>query len=344
MQYTRLGHTGLVVSRLCLGCMSFGSDPAPGYEWVLPEDASRPIIRAALEAGINFFDTANAYSRGTSEVITGRALGDFARRDEIVLATKAFAPWSRGPNAVGLSRKALFQAIDDSLARLGTDYVDLFQIHRWDHATPIEETMEALHDIVKSGRARYIGASSMHAWQFAKAQHVAALNGWTRFVSMQPQVSLLYREEEREMIPQCIDMGVGVLPWSPLARGRLTRPWDTATARSGTDQFGRMLFGRSEENDRAVVEALQQVAADLGRPMAEVAMAWLLARPGITAPIVGVTKLAQLADAVAAFDLLLDAETIARLEAPYEPHPVVGLAMPLPSAFAVTVKAGANGA
>ena len=338
MQYTRLGHTGLVVSRLCLGCMSFGDPSRGGHGWVVQEEDSRSIIRAALEAGINFFDTANSYSAGSSEEITGRALKDFARRDEMVIATKAWGPWRSAPNTGGLSRKALFQAVDDSLARLGTDYVDLFQIHRWDSETPIEETMEALHDIVKSGRARYIGASSMHAWQFAKAQHIAALNGWTKFVSMQPQVSLVYREEEREMIPQCVDMGVAVLPWSPLARGMLARPFDTRTERSTTDEFGKYLFARTAENDRAVVDALQQVAADLGKPMAQVAMAWLLARPGITAPIVGVTRLAQLGDAVAAIDLTLGAETIKKLESPYVPREVVGLALPMSFRGQVSVR------
>lgn len=326
MQYTRLGRTGLTVSRLCLGCMSFGNPDRGGHGWVLPEDQSREIIRTALEGGINFFDTANGYSGGSSEEITGRALKDFARRDEIVLATKAFAPWRSAPNTGGLSRKALFHAIDDSLARLGTDYVDLFQIHRWDPSTQIEETMEALHDIVKSGRVRYLGASSMYAWQFAKAQHVADAHGWTRFVSMQPQVSLVYREEEREMIPQCIDMGVAVLPWSPLARGMLTRPYGMHTARSETDKYSQYLFARTAESDRAVVEAVEQVAASTGKSMAEVAMAWLLGKPGITAPIVGVTKAAHLTDALAAMNVTLGAEQIAALEAPYTPRPVAGLA------------------
>jgi aryl-alcohol dehydrogenase-like predicted oxidoreductase len=337
MDYVTLGRTGLVVSRICLGCMSFGEASRGGHQWVLPENESRPIIRKALEAGINFFDTANAYSGGSSEEITGRALKDFARRDEIVLATKAYMPWRSSPNTGGLSRKALFQAIDDSLARLGTDYVDLFQIHRWDHNTPIEETMEALHDIVRSGRARYIGASSMHAWQFAKAQHVAASNGWTRFVSMQPQVSLNYREEEREMIPQCIDMGVAVLPWSPLARGMLTRPFDEKTRRSESDAFGKILFGRSEANDRLVVTTLEEVAGALGVPMAQAAMAWLLGKPGITAPIVGVTKPAQLDDAIAALAVNLSPEQVAALEAPYVPRAVVGLAPPLALGGTVSV-------
>ena len=339
MQYTRLGQTGLIVSRLCLGCMSFGDAARSRHTWVIPEEDSRAIIRSALESGINFFDTANEYAGGSSEEITGRALNDFARRDEIVLATKAFSPWRGAPNTGGLSRKALFQAVDDSLKRLGTDYVDLFQIHRWDYNTPVEETMEALHDIVKSGRARYIGASSMFAWQFAKAQHVAALNGWTRFVSMQPQVNLVYREEEREMIPQCIDMGVAVLPWSPLARGMLTRPPGETTTRSETDLFSKYLYARPADNDRLVVAAVQAVAAEAGLPMAQVAMAWLLGKPGITAPIVGVTRIGQLADALAALDVQLDAQQVERLEAPYAPHPVAGFAPPMPVGGAVSVKA-----
>jgi aryl-alcohol dehydrogenase-like predicted oxidoreductase len=339
MQYTRLGRTGLVVSRLCLGCMSFGDPSRGGHGWVLPEEDGRSIIRAALEAGINFFDTANVYSGGSSEEITGRALRDFARRDEIVLATKAHGPWRNAPNTSGLSRKSLMQAIDDSLTRLGTDYVDLFQTHRWDHETPIEETMEALHDIVKAGKARYIGASSMHAWQFAKAQRVAALNGWTEFVSMQPQVSLVYREEEREMIPQCIDMGVAVLPWSPLARGMLTRPFDVKTQRSQTDQFSKYLFTRTAENDRVIVEAVEAVSTAIGKPMAQVAMAWLLSKPGITSPIVGVTKLGQLDDAVAALEVSLDEPLIRQLEQPYLPREVVGLALPGTFRGRVSVKA-----
>ncbi len=338
MQYTRLGQTGLIVSRLCLGCMSFGDAARSRHTWVIPEDESRAIIRSALESGINFFDTANEYAGGSSEEITGRALNDFARRDEIVLATKAFSPWRGAPNTGGLSRKALFQAIDDSLKRLGTDYVDLFQIHRWDYNTPIEETMEALHDIVKSGRARYIGASSMFAWQFTKAQHVAALNGWTRFVSMQPQVNLVYREEEREMIPQCIDMGVAVLPWSPLARGMLARPPGEKTARSETDLFSKHLYARTAENDLLVVEAVQDVAAEAAAPMAQVAMAWLLGKPGITAPIVGVTRIGQLKDALAALDLNLSAAQVERLEAPYAPHPVAGLAPPMKPGGTVSLR------
>ncbi len=324
MKYTSLGRTGLNVSRLCLGCMSFGEPDRGRHEWSLPEEPSREIIRKAAEAGINFFDTANEYSAGSSEEILGRALRDFTRRDEIVVATKAFAPWRKAPNAGGLSRKALFQAIDDSLQRLGMDYVDLYQVHRWDPQTPIEETMEALHDIVKAGKVRYIGASSMHAWQFAKAQYLAQAHGWTRFVSMQPQVNLVYREEEREMLPLCLDQGVGVLPWSPLARGMLTRPWGTSTARSKTDQFGHFLYSQNADNDRQIVEALEDVARARGLPMAQVDMAWLLHKPAISSAIVGVTKAAQLDDALAALAIPLDADEIAALEKPYFPHRPVG--------------------
>ncbi|MEF2070976.1 aldo/keto reductase [Consotaella aegiceratis] len=341
MQYTNLGRTGLTVSRLCLGCMSFGVSSMGTHEWTLDEATSRPFFRQALEAGINFFDTANVYSAGTSEEITGRALKDMARRDEIVLATKVHGIWRNAPNTRGLSRKAIFQAIDDSLKRLGTDYVDLYQIHRWDFFTPIEETMEALHDLVKAGKTRYIGASSMEAWRFAKAQHVAEKNGWTRFVTMQPQVNLIYREEEREMIPLCIDQGVGVIPWSPLGRGKVTRPWDESTARSETDQFGKSIYGATTEQDRKVVEAVQAVASERGVPMAQVALAWLLAKPGITAPIVGATKERHIVDAVAALDLTLTPEEIARLEAPYVPHPVTGIGKPLPFEGQVSVVDGA---
>ncbi|WP_242124041.1 aldo/keto reductase [Sphingobium sp. Sx8-8] len=337
MQYRTLGRSGLVVSRICLGCMSFGEPGLGRHQWVLPPEESRVIVRDALERGINFFDTANEYAAGSSERIIGKALNDFARRDEIVLATKAFSPWRDAPNTGRLSRKALFQAIDDSLKRLGTDYVDLYQIHRFDEGTPIEETMEALHDIVKSGRVRYIGASSMWAWQFAKAQHVAERNGWTKFISMQPQVNLVYREEEREMIPLCIDQGVGVMPWSPLARGMLTRDWNEKTKRSETDLFGKFLYGATEENDRSIVEAVGRVASARGLPRAQVALAWLLGKPGITAPIIGSTKVAQIADAVAALDVQLDASEVEALEAPYLPHPVVGLAPLMPLGGKVSV-------
>jgi len=326
VHYTLLGRSGLRVSRICLGCMSFGVGGQGTHGWTLDEEASRPFFRQALEAGVNFFDTANMYSAGTSEEITGRALRDFARRDEVVVATKAFAPWRNAPNTGGLSRKALFESVDQSLRRLGTDYIDLYQIHRFDHETPIEETMEALHDIVKSGRVRYLGASSMEAWRFAKMQQVAKENGWTRFVSMQPQVNLVYREEEREMIPLCLDQGVGVIPWSPLARGMLTRDWSEKTTRSETDQFSKMIYDKTAEQDRKVVETVSAVATERGIPRAQIALAWLLAKPGITAPIVGATKATHLADAIAALDVTLSKEDVERLEAPYIPHEVVGLA------------------
>jgi aryl-alcohol dehydrogenase-like predicted oxidoreductase len=324
MHYSRLGQTGLKVSPLCLGCMSFG-DPGQGaHPWVLDEDASRPILRRAVEAGINFFDTANVYAGGASEEITGRALKDFARRDELVIATKAWGTWGKGPNQGGLSRKALMQAIDDSLRRLGTDYVDLYQIHRWDPETPIEETLEALDDIVRAGKARYIGASSIYAWQFQKALALSKANGWARFVSMQNHLNLLYREEEREMMPLCRDAGIGVIPWSPLARGRLTRPWGATTERLESDKFGKMLYARTEDADRAVVGAVEALATARGLPMAQVALAWVMAKPGVTAPIVGVTSLAQLEDAIATLDVKLASDEIASIEAAYVPHPVLG--------------------
>lgn len=324
MDYTRLGRTGLEVSRLCLGCMSYG-DPGRGtHPWTLGEAESRPFIRKALDLGINFFDTANVYSDGSSEEIVGRALKEYARRDEIVLATKVHGRMRPGPNGAGLSRKAILSEIDNSLRRLGTDYVDLYQIHRWDPETPIEETLEALRDVVKAGKARYIGASSMHAWQFAKALYLADRHGWTRFVSMQNYVNLLYREEEREMLPLCRAEGVGVIPWSPLARGRLTRDWDETSARSETDEFGKTLYAATAEADREVVEAVAAVARARGVPRAQVALAWVLQQPGITAPIVGATKIEHLDDAVAALSLQLTAEEIAALEAPYVPHRVTG--------------------
>ena len=321
MQYTKLGSTGLDVSRICLGCMSYG-DPARGsHPWTLPEDDSRPHLQRAVELGINFWDTADEYSDGSSEEIVGRALRDFANRDEIVLATKVYYPGSRGQNGGGLSRKAIMQGIDRSLRRLGSDYVDLYQIHRWDPRTPIEETMRALDDIVRAGKVRYIGASSMYAWQFSKAQYTASANGWTRFVTMQNQYSLLYREEEREMLPLCRDMGVGVIPWSPLARGRLTRDWDETTARTATDAYGSRLFLTAE---RTIVDRVAEIAAARGVPRAQVALAWVLQQPGISAPIVGATKTAHLDDAVAALDLELTAEECARLAEPYRPRPVTG--------------------
>jgi aryl-alcohol dehydrogenase (NADP+) len=321
MKYVKLGRTGLDVSRICLGCMSFGDPGRGGHPWSLDEEASRPLIRQAIEAGINFFDTANVYSLGSSEEITGRALKDFAKRDEIVLATKVFSTMRDEPNGTGLSRKAIMTEIDHSLTRLGTDYVDLYQIHRWDRRTPAEETMEALHDVVKAGKARYIGASSMYAWQFAKAQHVAEVNGWTKFVSMQNHYNLIYREEEREMLPLCRDQGVGVIPWSPLARGRLTRDWDTSTARSETDPFGQNLY---VAEDQQVHEQVVEVAKARGIPRAQVALAWILGRPGITAPIVGVTKPSHLEDAVAALSVELTRQETEQLEKPYVPHRIAG--------------------
>ena len=321
MQYVKLGSTGLDVSRICLGCMTYGVPDRGAHEWTLDEDASRPLIRQALEAGINFFDTANVYSDGTSEEIVGRALRDFARRDEIVLATKVHGRMRPGPNGGGLSRKAIMTEIDNSLRRLGTDYVDLYQIHRWDPHTPIEETMEALHDVVKAGKARYIGASSMYAWQFSKAQYTAELGGWTRFVSMQNHYNLLYREEEREMLPLCADQGVGVLPWSPLARGRLTRDWGTETGRSATDEFGSRLY---QDSDRVIVEAVSRIAQERGVPRAQVALAWLLDQDTVTAPIVGASKPGHLQDAVAALELQLTDKEIEQLEEPYVPHAVSG--------------------
>jgi aryl-alcohol dehydrogenase-like predicted oxidoreductase len=324
MQTTRLGRTGLTVSRICLGCMTYGVPDRGAHPWTLDEAASRPLIRQAIERGINFFDTANAYSDGTSEEIVGRALRDFARRDEIVVATKVRYASRQAPNVGGLSRKAILHEIDASLKRLGMDYVDLYQIHRADPHTPIEETMEALHDVVKSGKAHYLGASSMFAWQFAKAQQVAKENGWTRFISMQPELSLLYREEEREMLPLCIDQGVGVIPWSPLARGRLARPWGEHTPRIASDAFGATLFAHTEANDREVAQALESVAAQRGASRAQVALAWLLRKPGVTAPIIGASRTGHLDDAVAALSLELSAAEITALEAPYRPHAVVG--------------------
>jgi len=324
MEYTKLGTTGLDVSRLCLGCMTYGVPDRGNHAWTLDEEASRPILRHAIEAGINFFDTANVYSDGTSEEIVGRALKEFARRDEIVLATKVHGRMRRGPNGAGLSRKAIMAEIDDSLRRLGTDYVDLYQIHRFDHDVPIEETLEALHDVVKAGKARYIGASSMFAWQFATMLHVAEANGWTRFVTMQDYLNLLYREEEREMLPLCAAEGIGVIPWSPLARGRLTRDWDNATERSRTDEFGRTLYEHTADADRKVVDTVAAVAHERGVPRAQIALAWVLAKSEVSAPIVGASKIAHLDDAVAALDLVLSDDEIGRLEAPYVPHPVVG--------------------
>ncbi len=324
MKYKNLGNTGLKISELCLGCMTFGVPERGDHPWTLPEEQSRALIRQAVDAGINYFDTANTYSDGTSEEIVGRALKDFIRRDEAVIATKVYFPMHKGPNGGGLSRKAIFAEIDASLRRLGTDYVDLYQIHRWDYSTPIEETLEALHDIVKSGKARYIGASSMHAWQFSKALHVARQHGWTAFVSMQNHYNLLYREEEREMMPLCAAERIAVVPWSPLARGRLTRAWETETARSRTDEYGNKLYETTGESDRKVVEQVAAISAARAVPKAQVALAWIAHKPFVTAPIVGASKPQHLEDAVGALNLRLDAAEIARLEAPYVPHPVVG--------------------
>ena len=322
MRYKKLGTTGLDVSALALGCMTFG-DPARGnHPWSLPEDESRPIIKQALEAGITFFDTANVYSDGSSEEIVGRALHDFADRDAVVIATKVHGVMRPGPNGRGLSRKAILTEIDHSLRRLGTDYVGLYQIHRWDGHTPVEETLEALHDVVKAGKARYIGASSMFAWQFSKALYLQRLNGWTRFVTMQDHYNLLNREEEREMLPLCADQGVGALPWSPLARGKLTRDWDTTTERSQTDEFGKTLY--VEQSDRAVADAVARVAEARGVPRAQVALAWVSSNPVVTAPIVGARTPKHLEDAVASLDIALTDEEREQLESPYVPHPIVG--------------------
>jgi 1-deoxyxylulose-5-phosphate synthase len=324
VDYVKLGRTGLDVSRICLGCMSYGGSNRGNHAWSLDEAASRPFIRRALESGINFFDTANRYSLGSSEEILGRAIKDFARREEVVIATKVYGRMRPGPNGAGLSRKAIMAEIDASLQRLGTDYVDLYQIHRWDYDTPIEETLEALHDVVKAGKARYIGASSMHAWQFARALGIAERHGWTRFVSMQNLVNLLYREEEREMLPLCAAEGIAVIPWSPQARGRLTRDWDYTSIRTETDEaFGR-LFAKTQDADKKVVDSVAQVAAARGIPRAQVALAWLLAKPVITAPIVGATKLEHLDDALASVEVKLSTEEVASLEEPYIPHAVVG--------------------
>jgi aryl-alcohol dehydrogenase (NADP+) len=321
MDYVKLGATGMDVSRICLGCMSFGEPGRGGHPWSLPEELSRAIIRQAVEAGINYFDTANVYSAGSSVEITGRALADFAKRDDIVLATKVNGRMHDGPNGVGLSRKAILSEIDNSLRRLGTDYVDLYQIHRFDASVPPEETLEALNDVVRSGKARYIGASSMWAWQFASMLHASDRHGWARFVTMQDHYNLLYREEEREMLPLCAAEKIGAIPWSPLARGRLTRDWDEKTERSATDEFGKRLYS---EDDRTIVESVAAIADKRNVTRAQVALAWLLAKPVVTAPIVGVTKPAHLEDAIAALALELSPEEIEQLESPYEPHAVAG--------------------
>jgi len=337
MDYVNLGKSGLKVSRICLGCMTFGVPDRGDHAWTLDEEKSRPIIRQALELGINFLDTANVYSEGTSEEIVGRALRDFARRDEIVLATKVYFPVATGAinssgaganaahqNSGGLSRKAIMAEIDNSLRRLGTDYVDLYQIHRWDYRTPIEETLEALHDVVKAGKARYIGASSMHGWQFAKALYAADQHGWTRFISMQNHLNLLYREEEREMLPLCRAEGIGIIPWSPLARGRLTRDWSESSARQESDLFAAKLYKATEDADRRVIARVAEIAAKRGVPRAQVALAWVAQKSPVTAPIIGASKPQHLDDAVAALSLNLTADEIAALEEPYVPHAVVG--------------------
>ena len=324
MEYLNLGNTGLKVSRLCLGCMTYGVPERGSHPWSLPEEQSRPFFQRALELGVNFFDTANVYSDGTSEEITGRALRDFAPREEVVIATKVHGRMRPGPNGAGLSRKAIFAEIDASLRRLGTDYVDLYQIHRFDKETPIEETLEALHDVVKAGKARYIGASSMYAWQFSKSLYLADKHGWTRFVSMQNHYNLLYREEEREMMNLCADQNIGVIPWSPLARGRLTRSWDDITERSQTDEFGKTLYRQAIDADKRIVERVAEVAENRGASRATVALAWMLSKPVVTSPIIGASKMHHLDDAVAAISLKLDAEEIASLEEPYVPHLVAG--------------------
>lgn len=325
MKFGKLGSTGLDVSALCLGCMTFGDANRGSHLWTLGEDDSRSLIRQAVDAGINFFDTANVYSDGHSEEIVGRALKEFTRREEVVIATKVSGRMREGANGMGLSRKAIMQEIDLSLARLGTDYVDLYQIHRFDYGTPIEETMEALHDVVKAGKVRYIGASSMYAWQFATMLHVAEANGWTRFVTMQDYVNLLYREEEREMLPLCDAEGIGVIPWSPLARGKLTRPWgEEDTTRSKTDAFTRTLGDKTDEADKKVVDAVSAVASKRGVPMAQVALAWVMAKPMVSAPIVGASKPRHIEDAVAALELGLTEDEVGLLEEHYIPHEVVG--------------------
>jgi aryl-alcohol dehydrogenase-like predicted oxidoreductase len=324
MKYTRLGHSGLNVSRICVGCMSFGNPNAGSHAWTLPEAESRPILKAAWEAGINFYDTANVYSAGSSEEIVGKILKELAPREELVIATKVHGEMRKGPNGSGLSRKAIMHEIDQSLRRLGTDYVDLYQIHRFDPETPIEETLEALHDVVRSGKARYIGASSMYAFQFAKMLATSEKHGWTRFVSMQDHLNLLFREEEREMLPLCKSEGIGVIPWSPLARGRLTRPWGTVTDRTETDEYGKSLYEGSEQTDKAIVETVARIAKERGVTPAQIGLAWVLQREPVTAPIVGATKPSHLKDAVAAVELTLSAEDVAALEAPYRPRSIAG--------------------
>jgi 1-deoxyxylulose-5-phosphate synthase len=325
VDYTKLGNTGMDVSRICLGCMGFGDAERWVHKWVLDEENSRPIIQKALELGINFFDTANVYSIGRSEEILGRTLRDFADRDEVVIATKLHGQMREGPNGAGLSRKAILSEIDHSLQRLGTEYVDLYQIHRWDYQTPIEETMEALHDVVKAGKARYIGASAMYAWQFQKALHVAETYGWTRFVSMQDHLNLIYREEEREMLPLCREEKVGVIPYSPLASGRLTRDWSSeSTLRSETDQIAKTKYDATADTDRQVVERVAELADKHEVPRVHIALAWLLQKKPVTAPIIGATKITHLEAAVGALSVTLSEDEVTYLEEPYAPHPIVG--------------------
>ena len=325
MDYARLGNTGLKVSRICLGCMGFGDAERWTHKWVLNEQDSRPVIQKALDLGINFFDTANVYSIGASEEILGRALRDFAKRDEVVIATKVHGRVHEDPNGAGLSRKAILREIDNSLRRLETDYVDLYQIHRWDYETPIEETMEALNDVVRSGKVRYIGASAMWTWQFHKALNVSDRNGWARFVSMQNHLNLIYREEEREMMPLCREEKIGVIPYSPLASGRLTRDWSPdSSLRAQTDQIQRMKYGSTEETDQQVVARVAELATKYEVPRVHIALAWLLQKSPVTAPIVGATKISHLDDAVGALAVKLSAEDVAYLEEPYVPHRVIG--------------------
>ncbi len=324
MNYKRLGHTGLEVSPITLGCMTYGGPLRGGPPWTLDEEASRPFIKKAIELGINVFDTANVYSDGASEEITGRALRDFATRDEVVIATKVFFPTRIMPNGGGLSRRAIMSEIDKSLRRLGTDYIDLYQIHRWDPQTPIEETLEALHDLVKIGKVRYIGASSMHAWQFAKAIYTSRLHGWVEFVSMQNHMNLIYREEQREMLPFCVDQGIAVLPWSPLARGRLTRAPDATTDRKQTDALAKKFYDSTDEADQRVINKVAEIAENRGVPRAQVALAWLIQTPGVTSPIIGASKPHHLDDAIAALSLSLTPDEISALESFYQPRPVAG--------------------
>jgi 1-deoxyxylulose-5-phosphate synthase len=324
MDYVKFGRTGLGVSRVCVGCMTYGTPDRGSHTWTLDEEKSRPLIKQAVELGINFFDTANVYSDGTSEEILGRALKDFTRREDVVIATKVNSRMRPGPNGAGLSRKAILGELDNSLRRLGTDFVDLYQIHRLDRTVPIEETMEALHDVVKAGKVRYIGASSMYAWQFSKALYTSRLHGWTEFVSMQNHINLLDREEEREMLPLCVDQGIAVMPWSPLARGRLTRAWDESSSRQETDEFGKKLYNEFPDTDRLIVDQVGAIASARGVPRAQVALAWLLQKKGVTSPIVGASKPDHLKDAVAALSLKLTAEEVTALERPYVPHSVSG--------------------